>query len=112
MFGEGTALKLKTIASNARRFGQKSFQGQRDWGETVLGLATGDIPAAQRYVYDPGTGKVNVTTGKGFTLDRVLESDRGSLLFDKWSERRKHLRENPEDAGIVGKVLDKTIGPL
>ena len=112
MFGEGSARKLRTIASNARRFGQKSYQGSRDWGETILGLVTGDVPPTTRYVYDPNAGKVDVTRGKGFTLDRILESDRGSLLFEGWTGRRRHLRENPGDAGIVGKFLDKTIGPL
>ena len=93
ILGEQSALKLRNIADVSKRFGQKSFQSDRDWGSTVVGLFTGDIPNKRQYIYDPDAQAVNIDTGTPWTLDRLLEK---TPLTQKWHKRRQFLRENPE----------------
>ena len=98
MLGEQTALKLRTIADKSARFGQKSFQSDRDWGSTVFGLFTGDVPSKRQYVYDPEINEVYIDQGTPRNLDWVLGGDdtRRGFLTEGWRRRRAFLRENPE----------------
>ena len=108
MFGESGATYLLEAGYQSRRFGQRSYQTQRDWSETVLGIFSGDIPRVTRYAYDPESREVDVQTGRGWTLDRLIES--GSERFAPlaaWQARREQLREDPSQD-----LLRHVFGPL
>ena len=99
MFGEQTTEKLQTIADASARFGQKSFQSERDWGSTLVGLFTGDIPNKRQFKYSPTDRDVTLDTGQPWTVERLL-GKRSEFLFPgikQWKERRQYLRENPKE---------------
>ena len=108
MFGEEGADLLGLHAHQTAKFGQKSFQTQRDFPQTLLGIYSGDIPRAKRYTYSADTRDVTVEQSKRWTLDRLIDkgSERSSLL-SSWKLRREQLRESPEED-----FLGKFIGPL
>ena len=110
MFGEQTAVKLQNIAANTQRFAQRSFQSERNWGETLIGLFTGDIPRKRQYVYDPESQAVNIDTGKPLTLDRMLNN----RFTQGWYQRRAFLRQNPEQdrfRRILGPLQEPDVSP-
>ena len=102
MFGESGSTLLLAQAEQARRFGQRSHQTQRDFSETVLGLFSGDFARSRRHVYDPERGDVSQEVSQRFTLDRILER-----VAPDWHDRRQELRQDPS-----GGMLDKVFGPL
>ena len=108
MFGESGAEYLIEAGYQARRFGQKSHQTQRDLPETLLGVFSGDIPRATRYVYDRETRSVNVEQGRRWNLDRLLEKgSEHSGLLQSWLLRREELRQDPSKD-----ILAPIFGPL
>jgi len=107
MFGSAGAETLQTYAEQSRRFGQKSYQTQRNWKETLLGIYSGDIPRATRYVYDPDTQDVSAVQPRRWTLERLLEKGEGFAPVDAWRMRREQLRLDPSQD-----VLRHVFGPL
>ena len=96
MFGESGTAYLREFGYQTRRFGQRSYQTQRDLPETLLGIYSGDIPRARRYEYDPQERRVNVKIGRRWTFDRLLEWGASESPFmGAWAGRREFLRENP-----------------
>ena len=108
MFGESGSTLLLAQAEQARRFGQRSHQTQRDVSETVLGLFSGDFARSRRHVYDPESGDVSQEVSKRVSLNRILDwAAPKSDAVSAWQSRRGELRQDPKDG-----VLDKVFGPL
>ena len=108
MFGESGADYLLEHAGQTQRFGQQSWQTQRNYAETMLGVYTGDFGKSKRYVYDPEVGAVNVQERRGFTLDRVLEGlAPRSNMAAAWKMRRDMLRADPSQDKLA-----RFLGPL
>ena len=110
MFGESGAAYLDEFAYQSRRFGQRSYQTQRNWQESLLDIYAGGIPRATRYIYDPKSGEVNFEMKRRWTLDRLLEA--GSEKYPHspigaWHARREQLREDPSQD-----LLRHVFGPL
>ena len=89
MLGGGGAEYLRDYAEIIRQFGQRSYQGQRDWGQTVQGLLSGDFGGSTRYVYSPEDRTVTPTQSTQWSVDEMLEryGDK-NILLSAWKERR------------------------
>lgn len=103
-FGEESALYIAQHADVTRRFGQRSHQTKRSWGETIMGLASGDFGQATRYIYDPHARSVTPTKKTRLSIDSLLErhGDR-HILLSAWRERRTEIRAG-ERTDWLGKI--------